>query len=61
MMCQVRGLVNRFECYPVADGRYEATVFVGNMKFVGSKARSGELAIESAATLGLFNLVKMCF
>ena len=59
MVCHSRGIAQRFECHRVPDGRFEATVFVGNMKFVGSQARNNEQAIESAANLGLIHVVNI--
>jgi hypothetical protein len=55
MSCMARGFNYRVDCRPVADGRYEATVVINNMTFVGSVARTKEQAVESAATNGLFN------
>lgn len=39
------------------DGRCQARVAFNNMTFVGSQARTYEQAVESAASLALFNLV----
>lgn len=41
-----------------ADGRCQARVAFNNMRFAGSLARTYEQAVESAASLALFNLVR---
>jgi len=41
----------------LGDGRCQARVIVNNMTFAGSVARTHDQAMESAASLALFNLV----
>lgn len=57
MLCQSRGISLDFDCHRSHDGRYQGSVFIGPMTFVGSMARTSDQAVESAAGVGLFNLV----
>ena len=41
------------------DGRCQARVVFNNMTYVGSLARTYDQAVESAASLALFNLVHL--
>ena len=58
--CQSLGArMPHFEHQWSADGRCQARVFVNNMTFAGSLARTYDQAVESAASLALFKLVEI--
>ena len=58
--CQSLGMrMPHYEHHWSNDSHCQARVLVNNMTFAGSVARSYEQAVESAASLALFNLVEI--
>ena len=58
--CQSVGArMPHYEHHWSADGRCQARVVVNNMTFPGSRARTYDQAVESAASMALFNLVQI--
>ena len=57
-MGRSRGMAPRYDCQWVQDGRCRAHVQIGNtLSFVGSLSRTYDQAMESAASVAVFNMV----